>query len=75
MVSCEACLDEEHSVDHEADIVLGDGGLIGDGDGVLLERVNVRDPVNLAHSQMSVVWGSLPLSEQGMRQRDRQWKQ
>ena len=52
---CEACLDEEHSVDHEADVVLGDGGLIWDGDGVLLQRVDIRDPVDLAaKSQLSV---------------------
>ncbi len=39
-------LDVEDAVDLDGDVVLGDGGLVGDGDGLLLERVDVGDAVD-----------------------------
>lgn len=45
-------LDIEDAVDEDADIVLGDGGLVGDRDGLLLERVDVGDLVNKGDEQV-----------------------
>ena len=42
----EVYLDVENAVDLDRNVVLGDGGLVGDGDGLLLERVHVRDAVD-----------------------------
>jgi hypothetical protein len=39
-------LDAEDAVDLDGDVVLGDGGLVRDGDGLLLERVDVGDVVD-----------------------------
>ncbi|EAZ41596.1 hypothetical protein OsJ_26129 [Oryza sativa Japonica Group] len=43
---CEVDLEEENAVDLDDDIVLGDGELVGDGDGLDLERVDVGDAVD-----------------------------
>ena len=39
-------LDIDDAVDLYGDVVLGDGVLVGDGDGLLLERVHVGDTVD-----------------------------
>uniref|UniRef100_J3MQK0 Uncharacterized protein n=1 Tax=Oryza brachyantha TaxID=4533 RepID=J3MQK0_ORYBR len=45
-------LDVEDAVDLDGDVVLGDGGLVGDGDGLLLERVDVGDAVDDGHEHV-----------------------
>ena len=39
--------DIEDPINHQRDVVLGDCCLVGDGDGHLLEGVNVGNPVHL----------------------------
>ena len=47
-----ANLDVDHAIDLYEDVVLGDGGLVGDGDGLLLERVHVGDAVDPGDEQV-----------------------
>lgn len=42
----EVYLDVEDAVDLDNHVILGDSGLVGDGDGFLLERVHVGDAVD-----------------------------
>ena len=48
-----ANLDVDHAIDLNEDVVLGDGGQVGDGDGLLLERVHVGDAVNRRDQQVN----------------------
>lgn len=47
-----AYLEVDHAVDLYENVVLGDGGLVGDGDGLLLKRVHVGDAVNRRDQQV-----------------------
>jgi len=40
-------LDVQHTIDGDGDVVLGDGCLVADGDGQLLEAVHIGNAVNL----------------------------